>query len=694
MIRSLKTIFLIISCLLTKVNSFSQYSVKFKGDSIVFEVDSVILTIDNLPGSINWEVSKDTLTWKFLNNNTDSLWIRIDSSAYYRAKLTAGACTPTYSKVALVSFRSIYVTGNSVTIDPAGGVYFLPSGIKLIVPPRAVKENVTVSFDLLDSIKANLEIPFECDSGIVFCTGIYCDPSGIQFLKPIKINVPAPNYQHSDLPYVYLYDSNSGLWGKDTSTLICSENQHFIEFSYDKLASARVHLFKNLFGFGESAKGSKGDNDVCKKGIIQVQSSAHDFIGSYGSTDCYVSSDQTQVAFLDCPGKPTETARIQEIGEYCKPKVKSYFDKPCLNNGESATMTIEVTIGGMSLSNQHITLNLSAGLSTKSLLVVTDKSGQAQFTVTCNDPNFADGNIYYKVYFDYYLQTVEASANGSSENNNSFEEKGEIEGSQPIKGCPVLNSISLSLGNPFMAIKDGGQQLTVQCYDKNGALMDCGAVEYILSSIPQGGVVSVDQNGVITALKPGVANIIARSKNSGIESNSVSVSVAYEGDMNLSKTQDWTLYGYGCGCKPDSVRTFDWAWYILNYTGNIHIQFWLNTDSNQVALARFDGSQRIDYTINSPICKDTSIYQVTSSIGYWSTDLDTKDVIQGTPFNITFNYNYWPAYSNFQPIPGFTPLEDKITMYGHMSTGVVIIDSINFTPEGCVDRVDGSCVLQ
>src|SRR5665648_71657 len=142
--------------LLIGSNVFSQYYVKTKGDSLAFEADSIVLTIDNLPGIINWEVSSDSLTWESINNYNDTMWVRIDSSAYYRAVLMDGTCYPVESSVALVGFKSIQVSGNSITIDSLGGVFSFSSGIKIIVPPGAVKEGVTFLLDLLNSDQANI----------------------------------------------------------------------------------------------------------------------------------------------------------------------------------------------------------------------------------------------------------------------------------------------------------------------------------------------------------------------------------------------------------------------------------------------------------------------------------------------------------------------------------------------------------
>ena len=175
MIKLGKIVSLIIILSSFEINALSQYYVKIKADSIGFEIDSVILTVDSLPGLVNWEISKDSLTWEPLDETNDTLSIRIDDKAYYRSVYYESTCDPVESDVALVSFKSIEATGNSVIIDSTGGVYILPSGIRLVVPPGAVYHNVEVSCEFLDSINAEIEIPFNADTGKVFCTGVFCD---------------------------------------------------------------------------------------------------------------------------------------------------------------------------------------------------------------------------------------------------------------------------------------------------------------------------------------------------------------------------------------------------------------------------------------------------------------------------------------------------------------------------------------
>ena len=685
-----KIIFLIMVWSLYVTNAFSQYYVKIKGDSIAFKIDSVIMAADNQPGSVNWEVSKDSLSWKSLNETNDTLVIRIDSSAYYRAFLTSETCNYTISDVALVSFKSINVTGNSVTLDSSGCVYLLPSGIKIIVPAGAVKENTILSFDLLDSINADLKIPFKDGPGKIFCTGLFSNSAAISFLKPIRIRIPAPNYKHYDLPYVYLYNSNNGLWEKYTGDLTCSEYLHFIEFSTNELVSARVHLFENLFLMGKSAGSAKQDvNKDCKEGFIHVESMAHDQQGQQGSNECFVSSDHTTVTFLSCPGSPTAEARIQEIGKDCTPEAEDDMNKiKCLKNGESATITISVTIGGMPLKDQEIIFySIPAGISVSPTSKPTDDNGKAQFVITCHIEKFS-GIIKYKVNCKYFLQVIQASDGGVSENSQIHEQTLTISNGsgKQINECAEIKYVEPSGGG--LRLRAGETtQLSCNCFDKDRNPVDCGAVEYSIapgSSYPAEGAVSVGSaSGLVTALKPGVAKIQARA--SGVVSSyNLSFTVAYEGDLNFSGVTNHNTYN-GCGCKEDFDNPpHKWKWYVVTYTVKLHFYFWLSTNLADTPSGDLEGTNTYDYYIEEPsYCKGITFsenvngFDFIDSANPFSVET-TQKAISGDEF--TIDYHYWDYR-------GWGYLQGIILNCKMINPGVITAHVRYYEPEGCVMRV-------
>ena len=79
-------------CLAFEQIAFPQYYLKTKSDSTVLEGDSVLLSVDGYRGTIVWQASSDLTNWIPLSEIKDTLTVRIDSTAYYRAVITEGTC--------------------------------------------------------------------------------------------------------------------------------------------------------------------------------------------------------------------------------------------------------------------------------------------------------------------------------------------------------------------------------------------------------------------------------------------------------------------------------------------------------------------------------------------------------------------------------------------------------------------------
>lgn len=652
-----KKVYIPIILLLLASNAFSQYYVKSKDDSTAFEIDSLILMIDDLPGIIDWEVSKDTLSWNSLNQNNDTIYIRIDSSAYYRAKLTVGTCYPVNSEIALVSFKSVTVTGNSVTIDSTGCVYEFPTGLKIIVPPGAVEEDVTISFELLDSINAALKIPFDADTGKVYCTGVYCEPAGTQFLKPISIRLPAPDYRYVDIPYVYLYDSGNNMWDKRTDNLICSQYMQFIEFTTDKLISARIHLLKDFFVFDKSAKSPKGGMwdwpdwwpwKDCKEGLAYYKSMASDYGRINAGEECYISSDDITVLYDACTGNQrVATAKVEEISTKCKVEVQHELDKNCLRNGEKATLTITVTIGNKPLKDQKVYVyDLPPGLTVDNTFPETNDLGIAKCELTCHVNKF-NGTIKFKVDYEYYLHVTQASSGGMTEAGQEFKQGGLIELTETFFECPYLNQIILNSSCGYTKVCEPCQLYTT-CLDQYGNPIECGDLEYEIISKPSGTLGGVGEGGVVIFQQPGMAEISAKIPALGIVSNPIFISAAYEGDASVFNVKDYSQQWFEimCGCPEGHVGEPEFKYYKMTYIANLHISFWLNAISESPPIPQLTGTAQTIYEIESDICLDMiwpeeniTCYEsevlYNSSIGRVPT---TDDILNGIEFQVMFSY--------------------------------------------------------
>jgi len=693
--RYLKTLCLLSIWQLIAFHAFSQYYVKFRGDSIPFQKDSIILSLDKeIIENLDWEISEDSQTWESLNISNDTLSIRIDTSAFYRAVYKEGTCFPVTSDLAFAGFKSIVAAGNSIIIDPIGGIYFLPSGIKIVAPPGAVEESTEISFEVLDSLNAELKIPFNADTGRVFCAGIYCELNAIEFLKPIKITIPAPNYHHNDLPYLYTQDPITGNWDKYIDDLLCSENLQTIEFTTDRILSTRIQLVEDVFDFNSSDEGARTAEKKCQEGFINVRSKAHDHVGQKGSKECYVSSDHTTVRFLECPNNPIHDAKIQEIGKDCKPEVVDNLDGiKCLKKGESATITIKTTIGGIPLQNQDILFHtLPAGLSIDKILDSTNVDGIALFVITCNIDDFG-GDIHYKVNYQYFLETIEASDGTNSEKTKNHEKNGVIPRIHHLEACPASIKI---LATRVLKV---GKTTTIECEcrDSNSNLIDCGEVEYILSDVKPfpagsaGSIISVN-NGAVYASKPGLAAVQARVGDVISDYDEGTFSVVYQGDLkNLSITYDNNIYK-DCACDKDLENPpYEYNWWVVSFKGTYHIDFYLDYITANDHAAQLVGGGVVTYSISgSTSCSGADLPQSINShlvlfdlLPPNSGAPTVENILAGDEFKMIF----YPVDDIF-----FHYMVGKAKMKNPHEIEFTIMD---FKPDGCIKKdVEGSCLLK
>jgi hypothetical protein len=689
--KSIKNINIIMLFFLIELNAYPQYFVKVKSDSVRFVQDSVVLSIETGPGDIAWEVSKDSLTWTSLDQNNDSLFIRIDSSAYYRAVLTDGTCYPVNSAVALVAFRSINVQGNTVIIDSIGGIYTLISGIKLIVPPGAVDENVTVSMELLDEGNADLKLPFDSDPGKVYSTGIYNEPSGILFSKPVRIRLPALNYQSADIPFVYLYNSLFDSWIQNTGTLTCSEREQYIEFSTKKLLPVRIELCKDVFAFGKSSGKSKAGEIDCHELLVEIENTVYDIVGKRASGECFAIKDDLSVTFTQCTGDNVATANFREIGDKCSPKITHEITKSCLAVGESAIMTFKVTIGpggdnDLPLENQTIVISVPDGMTVSDPEPKTDIAGVATVTVT-RVAEVGVGNIDYILLAEYYLSEITATSEGVTEHVKSFPKSFQAKGSQEMLAAPCgsqVTTVLLSANENTKQLKKGDSRtLSCKCFDQNSNEIDCGTVVYSIvpgSAYPTGGAIAVDPSvGMVACLGPGVATVQAVA--SGVPSrNDIFFSVAYQGSIVMNGVTDHNI-SKGCGCEEDgNIPPYIWKWYVVTWSVDLNFYLWLS-ELNNIPYGYVEGVNRYEYTIDyDSRCKNATFVEQIEGLnfspsGYPFSDGTTRDVISGADFAL--DYCWW----DFR---GFGNLQNIVLSCNMNSSGGISVHVSYFWPHGCV----------
>ena len=462
------------------------------------------------------------------------------------------------------------------------------------------------------------------------------------FQKPIRVRVPALNYQNTDIPRLYEYNSSTEIWNKYSDPLICSDKEHYIEFSTINLLSVRIELIKDVFGFGKSNESKSEQAEIDCHEFVVLRVMDHDYVGRIANGQCYVSSENLQVEFEACKDKPVETAKIQEIGKNCIPVVTSSISKECLAKGETATLTIYVCIGGLPLENELVYIELPEGVTADSTLLNTDHSGRAEFTIRCNTDNLDKDTITYQVLGNYYLETINAFANGESETTNKNWMPIDITGTQTI-GCSPIKYVRLPGTGHFRLTVNQTAQITCNCYDQNNQQIDCGDVVYSIvpgSSYPNSGALHVDPaSGLVTALKPGVAGVYATA--SGVASNNYySYSVAYEGDLHYNRVRNDQ-----CACLEDTANPatyYTFTPWTVNTTLDLHFYFWLGTTLNETPSGDLDGLNSYEYTsVPGSYChSDVVWFEPVDYIDNWYfANITTQDAMTGKEFFV--DYCYW-----------------------------------------------------
>ena len=150
-------IFIVFTFFFVKIQA--QYYVKTKIDSLPLTVDSTILTMESYRGELVWQASSDSANWSDLKSSGDSLFLRIDSTAVYRGYISEENCDTIYSDTILVGEQKVLPDSHYFWADSIGGVYYLPDGIKVKIPPGAIKDSLYMLVESIDSMNSYVEYP-------------------------------------------------------------------------------------------------------------------------------------------------------------------------------------------------------------------------------------------------------------------------------------------------------------------------------------------------------------------------------------------------------------------------------------------------------------------------------------------------------------------------------------------------------
>ena len=393
--------------------AMSQYFLKLKTDSIGLETDSVMLFTGEYRGEMIWQVSSDLINWSDLDLHSDTIVIGIDSTAYYRAVVKEGTCNLVVSDTAYV-IEQLTITENSeFTVDSGGGVFLLPSGIKVKIPPGAVTGPTEIKVEAFDWDGVNDLAEAPCNENSTYITGFSIESSQLNFLKPVKVRMPVSAVPINCLPVLFeLRDESSG-WQFSKQQIIVRPQNHFIEFVLNNLeqentglkntvTNSVVNFFLNLYGnifLGE---------DSCREKDYDAYTNEPDYQHSSG---CIIIKTQVDITYKECKPSQMESFIAQELTKECAVSLTILpMEHILARKNEPQKVSLKTMIQNEPLSNQSITVRSVDDIVIISQPQETDAEGNTYFEFYSTSNN-GPGRIFITVNYFYYLTTIYAATN-------------------------------------------------------------------------------------------------------------------------------------------------------------------------------------------------------------------------------------------------------------------------------------------
>ena len=429
---------IVFTCFIYTINA--QYYLKTNADSIPLSGDSTILTLGVYRGELVWQVSSDSTNWDDLMSSGDSLAIRIDSSAVYRGSISEENCETIFSDTILVGEEIIHPSAYYFWAYSTGGVYYLPGGIKVKIPPGAIKDSLYMLVEPIDSIDSYVEFPGIVDNGRNYLGGLNVLPYETVFDKPIKIQFPVREFNSGDKLILSGFDPYLKTPMDYTSYFLASGAQKFIEYNTNLLIPVRAEAIVYRNQQGESGKKSLAKDDKeCRRGIMVITSKQSDYASHFkpapnnGSDpgSCQTITSSNQIIYVDCDNL-TEYDRIQEISSQCEPVLTLSLEQNYLKVGNQSTVRATLKIGDLPLAGQQITISSSNSLGLSKTSDVTDENGDITFTIS---GKVDDEEAYIRCNSDvtYYLQEIEVSGALGNETQKNWKRENHLTAERGLK---------------------------------------------------------------------------------------------------------------------------------------------------------------------------------------------------------------------------------------------------------------------
>jgi hypothetical protein len=531
----------------------AQYYARFKADSVTITPDSAVLTIENFRGIVNWQASSDSAYWHTLTSSGDSLYIRIDSTAAYRALISEGTCDPLYSDTILVGENDIQVDACTFWADSTGGVFYLPNGIKVKIPPGALSDSILFNVEPISADYSYYVMPPAVDEGRIFLGCVNVMPYGTVLNKPIKVQFPVYEFSSDDILVLTGYDPYINMPMNYNGYFLASANDGIIEYNTNRLIPVRAEAIVKEVQSLKSTGETYGNGDLlCKEGISIVKTGESDVESTFiptknrvpETTGCQTISQGSETTFVDCGGLK-EFDKTKEISSICVPEMTIELEEDMLRVGEPVLAVLKLKVGDFPLSKQSITISSSGSITCNPPGGQTLDDGTLTFYVTAGN---ADNNGFIKCSTNatYYLQEIEASSIDDYEFTQNYQVTKNCEATMhvicydectrpdefdcsglPTEKCEEVKKQlidELEITPEKLSLKKGiSYGFAVKSKNYLGDYIPTTPVIIWTSLNP--GIASVTENGVVSAISAGKATITADWCNSSEEN------MVYVGDL-------------------------------------------------------------------------------------------------------------------------------------------------------------------
>lgn len=222
---------------------------------------------------------------------------------------TPAASTATSSAgISLTTEESL--EGEGILIGAEGGNFDFEDQITLSVPAGALEGQARIQIEKVDPDQVNPILQQPSINTMHLLAAFDIEMVGQELRQPVTLRLPTyPIQIPGGIPVLLNVDLEEGTYEYATADILYDPDNAYVEVTLDHFSTGVVTSVENA----EIAEECSVPETACRCKTIRVESKALDFT----SGKCQIVSDSVDVQFLDCPGQPVESSRLEEKSPSC-----------------------------------------------------------------------------------------------------------------------------------------------------------------------------------------------------------------------------------------------------------------------------------------------------------------------------------------------------------------------------------------